>query len=130
MSVFVQFLHWTYRFLEYVISGQNDGSISPLSIHDYSVNIGKFCWIQSCWPELALLEDQHPQTILEVTWGQLSWPQRLKNLISLARMMNTWTSILLPTFSLEQFGLFVFSFLDKKKKKWKCCRTKTVYINS
>ena len=108
----------THRLLEDVISGQDDGPVAPLSVHHQTPHIRQLGAVEPGWPELALLENQQPQTVLEVSSLEGGGAESLVMLLSLASMNScaeVRKSLLLNTFRLEQLGLLVFAFL-----KWKC----------
>ena len=108
----------THRLLEDVISGQDDGPVASLSVHHQAPHIRQLGAVEPGWPELALLEDEQPQPVLEVSSLEGGGAESLVMLLSLASMNScaeVRKSLLLNTFRLEQLGLLVFAFL-----KWKC----------
>ena len=73
-----------HRLLQNVVPGEDDGPVASLSLHGDAVHLRQLSGVQPGWPELSLLQDQHPQPVLEVAALQLSRPQRLHLLLAQA----------------------------------------------
>ena len=94
----------THRLLEDVVSGQDDGSVPPLPVHHQAPHVRQLGAVEPRGPELAFLEDQQPQPVLEVRGLEGGGAERLVMLLRLASQgagREIRKSLLLDTFGLE-----------------------------
>ena len=70
----------TYRFFQNIVPGKDNRPVAPLPVHHNAVDIGKLRRVESRRPELALLQHQQPETVLQVGGLELGRPQRVEAL--------------------------------------------------
>ena len=94
----------SHRLLEDVVPGQDDGSVAALPVHHHAVHVGQLGGVEAGRPELALLQDQHPQPVTQVRSCQRRRAQRRDHGIVLVAGGRTGggAPLLLAALRLEQ----------------------------
>ena len=70
----------TYRFFQNIVPRKNNGSVAPLPVHHHAIDVGQLGRVEPRRPELALLQHQQPQPVLEVGRLQLGRAEILEAL--------------------------------------------------